>query len=81
MKMRILKLLIFLSAIISCNRVNNDIINNEYKIQSLVWTQNAAEYRALCYQAFNAAKMNLDAFFFFKNKSRIFISFFWNITV
>lgn len=66
--MRILKLLIFLSAIISCNRVNNDIINNEYKIQSLVWTQNAAEYRALCYQAFNAAKMNLDAFFFFKNK-------------
>jgi|TARA_B110000263_G_C15288836_1_gene502256 5'-nucleotidase (lipoprotein e(P4) family) len=60
MKNKILKLLIFLSVIISCNKVTNDIIDNEYKIQSLVWTQNSAEYEALCYQAFNAAKFSLD---------------------
>lgn len=33
----------------------------EYSVQSVLWQQNAAEYRALCYQAFNTAKMQLDA--------------------
>ena len=37
--------------------------DNDYKIQAQVWTQNSAEYRALCYQAFNAARINLDALF------------------
>lgn len=32
----------------------------DYSIQSVLWQQNAAEYRALCYQAFNTAKMQLD---------------------
>lgn len=31
-----------------------------HSIQSVMWQQNAAEYRALCYQAFNLAKMQLD---------------------
>lgn len=34
----------------------------EYSIQSVLWQQNAAEYRALCYQAFTVAKMRLDNF-------------------
>lgn len=32
----------------------------ELKIYSTLWQQSAAEYRALCYQAFNTAKMRLD---------------------
>lgn len=34
----------------------------EYSVQSVMWQQNAAEYRALCYQAFNLAKLRLDHF-------------------
>ena len=60
--------LLFVVFTFSCDKGNNQI-DNEYKVQAQVWTQNAAEYRALCYQAFNAAKMNLDAFFFFNKKS------------
>tara|TARA_Y100000816_G_scaffold288044_1_gene271853 strand:+ start:519 stop:1286 length:768 start_codon:yes stop_codon:yes gene_type:complete len=53
------KYLILLSIIISCSKpVEKN--SNEYKIQAQVWTQNAAEYRALCYQAFNTARMNLN---------------------
>lgn len=59
------KYLILILSILSCNQSD---YNNDYKIQAQVWTQNSAEYRALCYQAFNAAKMNLDAIFFFKKK-------------
>lgn len=61
------KYLIVLLSILSCNQTDykND---NDYKIQAQVWTQNSAEYRALCYQAFNAAKMNLDALFFFEKE-------------
>ena len=36
--------------------------SNEYKVQAQVWTQNSAEYRALCFQAFNTAKINIDSF-------------------
>lgn len=32
----------------------------EVKLYSTLWQQNAAEYRALCYQAFNTAKLRLD---------------------
>lgn len=59
------KYLIILLSILSCNQSD---YNNDYKIQAQVWTQNSAEYRALCYQAFNAAKMNLDAILFFDKK-------------
>lgn len=33
---------------------------NEESILSLSWLQNSGEYMALCYQAFNSAKMTLD---------------------
>ncbi len=35
--------------------------DNEYQVGAILYMQKAAEYRALCYQAFNAAKMSLDA--------------------
>ena len=35
---------------------------NEQLVMATAWTQTSAEYRALCYQSFNLAKMNLDAF-------------------
>ncbi len=33
---------------------------NEQTVMALVWMQNAAEYRELCYQAFNVASMAVD---------------------
>ena len=59
--------LLFTILLISCDKENNQI-DNKYKVQAQVWTQNAAEYRALCYQAFNTAKINLDAFLLFNKK-------------
>jgi 5'-nucleotidase (lipoprotein e(P4) family) len=35
---------------------------NEQLVMATLWVQTSAEFRALCYQAFNLAKMNLDAF-------------------
>ncbi len=42
--------------------------SNEYKVQAQVWTQNSAEYRALCFQAFNTAKIYIDSFLSFEKK-------------
>lgn len=36
------------------------IPKREHSVQSLLWQQNAAEYKALCFQAFNLAKLELD---------------------
>lgn len=35
---------------------------NEQLVMATLWMQSSAEYRALCYQAFNVAAMNLDSF-------------------
>ena len=37
--------------------------DNEYQVAGILYMQKAAEYRALAYQAFNVAKMQLDADF------------------
>ena len=54
--------LLFIVIFMSCkeSEVKN---SNEYKVQAQVWTQNSAEYRALCFQAFNTAKINIDSSF------------------
>ena len=36
------------------------IPKREHSVQALLWQQNAAEYKALCFQAFNLAKLQLD---------------------
>tara|TARA_Y100000591_G_scaffold220043_2_gene191506 strand:+ start:1574 stop:2353 length:780 start_codon:yes stop_codon:yes gene_type:complete len=55
------QVLLFIVIFMSCkeNEVKN---SNEYKVQAQVWTQNSAEYRALCFQAFNTAKIYIDSF-------------------
>ena len=35
---------------------------NEQLVMATLWMQTSAEFRALCYQTFNLAKMNLDTF-------------------
>src|SRR5699024_8372003 len=35
---------------------------SEHTIQAVMWMQNAAEYKALSYQAFNIAKLRLDEY-------------------
>ena len=35
--------------------------DNEYQVSGVLYMQKAGEYRALCYQAFNLAKISLDA--------------------
>ena len=35
---------------------------NEQLVMATLWVQASAEFRALCYQSFNLAKMNLDTF-------------------
>jgi 5'-nucleotidase (lipoprotein e(P4) family) len=35
---------------------------NEQLVMATLWMQASAEYRAICYQSFNWARMNLDAF-------------------
>lgn len=44
---------------------------SEYQIGAVLYMQKAAEYRALCYQAFNLAKMNLTADFDKKNLKKL----------
>jgi len=41
-------------------QIEKIIPKREHSIQALLWQQNAAEYRALCHQAYNLAKLELD---------------------
>lgn len=45
--------------------------DNEYQVAAVLYMQKAAEYRALCYQAFNTAQMYLDAGFEKKNLKKL----------
>lgn len=42
----------------------------EYSVQAVLWQQHSAEYRALAYQAFNLAKMQLDSILNAKTENR-----------
>jgi len=58
-----MKKLVLLSIVIFMSCKKSDVKNsNEYKVQAQVWTQNSAEYKALCFQAFNTAKINIDSY-------------------
>lgn len=45
--------------------------DNEYQVSAILFMQKAAEYRALAYQAFNAAEMQLDEDFDKKNLKKL----------
>jgi len=59
---------VFSLSLNACKSADTKTINStepsvrEYSVQSVLWQQNAAEYIALCYQAFNVAKLNIDQF-------------------
>ncbi len=73
MKIRLILLSILFFSIIGCKTVSNStekITNSpektvippkEHTVQSLLWQQQAAEYKALCHQAYNIAKLRLDS--------------------
>ncbi len=45
--------------------------DNEYQVAAILFVQKAGEYRALAYQAFNVARMRLDADFEKKNLKKL----------
>jgi 5'-nucleotidase (lipoprotein e(P4) family) len=47
------------------------VADNEYQVSGVLYMQTAAEYRALAYQAFNWAKVTLDADFDKKNVKKL----------
>jgi 5'-nucleotidase (lipoprotein e(P4) family) len=47
------------------------VADNEYQVSGVLYMQTAAEYRALAYQAYNSAKMTLDADFDKKNFKKL----------
>ena len=47
------------------------IADNEYQVAAILFMQKAGEYRALAYQAFNVARMQLDADFEKKNLKKL----------
>ena len=55
-------LLAFVLAVAVANAQNTPapIFQNDQKLLPVLWQQHAAEYRALCYQAFNIAALRLD---------------------
>ncbi|MBX3283007.1 MAG: 5'-nucleotidase, lipoprotein e(P4) family [Acidobacteria bacterium] len=46
-------------------------VDNSYQTAGVLYMQKAGEYRALCYQAFNIARLRLDADFEKKNLKRL----------
>ena len=48
-----------------------ELVVAEYQVGAVLYMQKAAEYRALAYQAFNLAKMNLDADFDKRNIKKL----------
>ncbi|MBW4889998.1 5'-nucleotidase, lipoprotein e(P4) family [Mucilaginibacter sp. HMF5004] len=57
----IISTVIILSAGITAKAQNNTSVTNNGKVWASLWQQRAAEYKALCFQAYNMAKLRLDA--------------------
>jgi 5'-nucleotidase (lipoprotein e(P4) family) len=49
------------SAVLSLDSAFREFVKNEHMVLATLFQQTAAEYRALCYQAFNIGKFMLDA--------------------
>ncbi len=51
-----------LTLLTNCSKVETavEIPIREHTISALLWQQNSAEYKALCYQSFNIARRNLE---------------------
>jgi len=49
------------AAVLSYDSAFREFVKNEHMVMATLYQQTAAEYRALCYQAFNIGKFMLDA--------------------
>jgi 5'-nucleotidase (lipoprotein e(P4) family) len=52
---------LMLVASIAAKAQNNTSVVNSGKVWTSMWQQRAAEYKALCFQAYNSARLRLDA--------------------
>jgi len=55
----------------TAEQINQTTADNEYQVAAILFMQKAAEYRALSYQAFNLARMQLDTDFEKKNLKKL----------
>lgn len=55
---------------ITHNSTSRSITSLDYSLNALLWQQRSGEYRALCYQAFNTAKVQLDEILLKNNSSK-----------
>jgi 5'-nucleotidase (lipoprotein e(P4) family) len=53
-----LKLILVFIFVVSCAK--QPVNNKEYQVGAYLWQQTSGEYRALCYQAYNLARLKLD---------------------
>ncbi|MBK26277.1 MAG: 5'-nucleotidase, lipoprotein e(P4) family [Halobacteriovorax sp.] len=60
-KMKNLWFILFLISAFSCSQISRKSNPQGFMVGATLWVQNAAEYRALSYQAFNLAKLRLNA--------------------
>ena len=72
MKNKHIVFIVFLLALLGCKTTLQEQTNQstqppssgmakrDYSVQSVLWVQHAAEFKALCYQAYNIAKFQLD---------------------
>lgn len=58
---KLLVINLFIINLFSCAHIKKELSgSNEYRMGAVLWVQTSAEYRALCYQAYNLAKLRLD---------------------
>jgi len=59
--LKILNIILILFLATSCAEMKiSKTTNKEYQLSAYLWYQNSGEFRALCYQAYNLAKLKLD---------------------
>ena len=63
-----LAILLSVGLFVSCSSTKVEGNNQEHLVMAPLWLQNAAEYRALCYQAFNLASEKIESIAGKKNK-------------
>ena len=62
---------VLISAFAAAHAQTAPAVDLEYQVAAILYQQKAAEYRALCYQAFNIARERLDADLDKKNTKRL----------
>ncbi len=70
--------ILLLSIFTSCAKISIDktpVYSRQYQVGAYLWFQTSGEYRALCYQAYNLAKLKLDLALLNKNLHKLAVVF------